>query len=102
MSMVLSGNTILLQATIIRDVWSSYIVSTVIFSSGVDQFRGHASCIWYSHVPLLTFQKAMFGRIVAEKFVIRGVNDHAPTEVAMPCVTLNGQLLHSGFNNLLL
>lgn len=61
----------------------SYIVSTVVFSSGVDQFRGHASWIWYPHVPFVTFQKATFGSTVAGNSVMIGLNDQAPIKLSI-------------------
>jgi hypothetical protein len=59
------------------------------FSLGVVQFSGHASWIWYSHVPLLALQNPMFGRTFVGNSVITGVNSHAPIELMMLVVVYN-------------
>jgi hypothetical protein len=58
----------------------TYRVSTVPCVLVDVQFKGHESWTWYSHVPLVTFQYAMLGRMVGGKEVTRGWNDQAPID----------------------
>jgi len=56
----------------------TYKVSTRPFSSRDVQFNGHATCIWYSHVPFDAFQNPTLGRTVEGKAVMSGVKVQLP------------------------